>query len=243
MSLRPYVHLDRPLAGSTAGTWVPLDEVARHHLTTVLRLTPGARIEVADGRGASAPARLDTDAVELLADAVDSAPARPRLELAQALAKGRRFDEVVRQATELGVDGIRPVAADRSVSRLGADRAERARQRWRSVARAAAEQARRPTRPELALPCPVGELDVSGAQVLVAHPGAPALPEVVGDARGVECLMLVVGPEGGWTDAELDTLVERGGLLVGLGPTVLRTEHAGAAGLAVLAAQLGRWSH
>ena len=243
MSLRPYVHLDHPLAGSTAGTRVPLDGEARHHLTTVLRLTRGARLEVADGRGAVASGRLDSDEVELLTAPVVTPPARPRLELAQALAKGRRFDEVVRQATELGVDVIRPVAAERSVSKLSDERAERARARWSSVARAAAEQARRPTRPRLAPPCPVDGLDLVAAEVLVAQPGAPALPDVAGDGQDVERVVLVVGPEGGWSDAELETLLEQGGRLAGLGPTVLRTEHAGAAGLAVLAARFGRWAH
>ena len=242
MSLRPYVHLDHPLVGSTAGTRVPLDDEARHHLTTVLRLAPGAWLEVADGHGAVASGRLGTDDVELLTAPVVTPPACPRLELAQALAKGRRFDDVVRQATELGVDVIRPVAAERSVSRLSEQRAERARSRWASVARAAAEQARRPTRPQLTPPCPVAGLDLAGADVLVAQLGAPALPDVAGDGEDVERVVLVVGPEGGWSDAELETLLEHGARLAGLGPTVLRTEHAGAAGLAVLAARLGRWA-
>lgn len=241
MSLRPYVHLDQPLAGAGSGDQVPLDRAARHHLTTVLRLAPGAPLEVADGRGATACAVLADDTVELTTDAQVCEPRLPRLELAQALAKGRKLDEVVRQATELGVDALHPVTAERSVVRLDGDRREKARERWRSVARSAAEQSRRPSRPWIAPVRSVAELDPSDALVLVAEPGAPALPRTLERAAPAQRVVLVVGPEGGWTAGERGTLLEGGATAVGLGPTVLRAEHAGAAGLAVLAALLGRW--
>ncbi|MCA1784148.1 MAG: RsmE family RNA methyltransferase, partial [Intrasporangiaceae bacterium] len=78
--------------------------------------------------------------------------------------------------------------------------------------------------------------------LLVAHPGGSALPVALGDLGAVDRVTLMVGPEGGWSDDELACLISARGRLVGLGPTILRTEHAAAAGLAVLAAMLGRWS-
>lgn len=298
--MTPLVHLDVPLAAARAGTEVGLAREVAHHLATVLRARLGAEVVVTDGDGWLAVGRLTAgDVVVLAADACRAVRPAPALHLLQALPKGRKLDEVVRVATELGVDRVVPVAAARVVTRLEGDRAERARQRWQAVARAACEQSRRVWRPEVApvtsVATAVAEVIAGGGSVLVAHPGAPALPAALARAGRVGgpgdpaagsdgpsaagsagasaagsagvpgvgsagasaagsdgppvgtpgawpvIVALVVGPEGGWTDAEVADLVAIGAIPVGLGPTVLRTEHAGAAGLAVLAALLGRW--
>jgi 16S rRNA (uracil1498-N3)-methyltransferase len=246
VSLTPYVHLDAPLADVGPDGAVPLTPPEHHHLTRVLRLRDGAPVEVADGAGSAAPAVLAGDAVRLTGPPVHRPPRRPHLIVAQALGKGRKLDEVVRVVTELGVDEVVPVAAERSVTRLDQRKAASALERWRAVARAASEQARRPTRPRITAPVGTDELAARDGVLLLAHPGGTPLPVVVADLADrdqdeVAAVTVAVGPEGGFSDAEVAACLAAGARSVGLGPTVLRTEHAAAAACAVLAAGLGRW--
>jgi 16S rRNA (uracil1498-N3)-methyltransferase len=252
VSLRPFVLLGAPLAEVAVGAVVVLSDEDRHHLRTVLRLRAGAEVELADGRGTRADGVVDEDGVRVTSAPVQHVPARPRLALAQALPKGRRFDEVLRQATELGVDLVVPVAASRSITELRDDaRLRRARDRWTAVARAACEQARRAQVPELRDPVTPASLPEvlttwdPGVVVHVAHPGGPSLRATSSwsgaPALRAEALAVAIGPEGGWTEAEVAAFVAAGAHVVGLGGSVLRTEHAGAAALAALAALSGRW--
>lgn len=248
MSLEPYVHVDEALAGRAAGERVALSPAEHHHVATVLRLRPGAVLRVADGAGAHAPARLADRYVELTAPvAVEPVP-EPRLRVVQALPKGRKLDEVVRVLTELGVDAITVLEARHSVSQVDHRRSPRHAERWAAVARAASEQARRCRRPVIEGPVAGVAAFASppDALLLVADPSGVPLPErlgALGAAVGATAeIVLAVGPEGGWSDDELATWTAAGADLVGLGPTVLRTEHAAAAGVAVLAALLGRWA-
>jgi len=242
VSLTPYVHLEVPLVGAEPGARLALTERDRHHLTRVLRLGPGASVVVADGEGASAPATLAEGDLVLSAGATATAPLRPRLVLAQALPKGRKLDDVLRLATELDVDEVRVLVTARSVREIAPAKRERVQQRWDAVVRAASEQARRPWRPPVVGPLELDRLGRDDELLLLAHPGAPALPDVGDEVAAASAIVLAVGPEGGFTDAEVSDALARGALAVGLGPTVLRTEHAGAAGLAVLAAGTGRWT-
>jgi 16S rRNA (uracil1498-N3)-methyltransferase len=247
MSATPFVHVAADLTAAERGDTVALGDEDVHHLTRVLRLRPGAEVEVADGRGRQVTAILDSGVVVLTAAPVATPRPRPELVLAQALPKGRKLDEVVRLATELGVDRIVPAAAARSVVTLTGERAERAAERWRAVGRAAAEQARRPFLPHVGTPVELAVLPrVAGVAdrglLLVAALGATPLPDLVEPAwRERPRVTVVIGPEGGLTADEVAALVAAGARAVGLGPTVLRTEHAGGAALAVLAALLGRW--
>jgi 16S rRNA (uracil1498-N3)-methyltransferase len=244
VSLVPFVHVDTRLAGRTAGERLELAAGDRHHLRTVLRLRPGAEVVLSDGQGAAVGAELSEDAVVLRVDPVVEPPPRPTLRVAQGLPKGRKLDDVVRVCAELGVDTIVPVAARRSVTRLEGARSAKAVERWQAVARAASEQARRVWRPtvtEVRPPTGIVDGEPAGAAVLVAHPGGEPLPHLLDGLGDRSTVTVAVGPEGGWDDAEVAAWVERGATLVGLGPTVLRTEHAAAAAIAVLAAGLGRW--
>jgi 16S rRNA (uracil1498-N3)-methyltransferase len=247
VSLAPYVHVSAPLRDVLPGAEVPLDADAAHHLAKVLRLRPGAALVVADGAGHEAPAHLGDGVVVLESDPHHLPATSPRLTVAQALPKARKLDEVIRQVTELGVDRVVPVAAERSIVRLDGERAERAATRWRAVARAAAEQARRSHLPAVSPVTSTSDLVATlapGDRLLVAHVGArrslaAAVADAVADGSGG--IVVAVGPEGGWSDAEVAALRSEGGEVVGLGPSVLRTEHAAAAAVAVAAAVAGRW--
>lgn len=244
MSLVPFLHLEVELAGAEVGDVLPLDAAAGHHLTKVLRLRPGADVEVSDGRGRVSHARLGDGTLTLTSSPATSPTPRPTLTVAQGLPRSRKFDEVARQVTELGVDRVVPVTAARSVTRLDGERATKAVDRWTAITRAAAEQSRRSWRPAVtAIVDADGLVDTlpGGTRLFVAHVGADlALPDALATELA-DHLAVAVGPEGGWADDEVTRFVDAGATVVGLGPTVLRTEHAAAAALAVLAALGGRW--
>jgi 16S rRNA (uracil1498-N3)-methyltransferase len=232
-----------PAAGS-----VVLDGPEGRHAATVKRLRPGEVVLLSDGRGGLAHAVVDSaarDTVALsLTDRVQLPPPAPRVLLAQALVKGDRGELAVELATEAGVDGVLPWRAARCVARWeDGPRGDKALARWRSTAREAAKQARRPWLPPVEEPVTTAALvrrvaDVAGA--LVLHEGATeSLAGVTLPASGD--LLLVVGPEGGVTDEELDALVAAGARPVRLGAEVLRASTAGAVALGALGVLTGRW--
>ena len=257
MSIAPHVLVTEPLAGHVAGAVVALAEDRVHHLRRVLRLAEGDALSLTDGAGASADAQLVGDGARLSADAVVAPTSGMRLVLAQALSKGRRAEDAVRTACELGVDRLVPVVAERTQGRPDARGSEAVVERWRAVAAAALEQSRGVRLAAVDEPIPTRALATrpveAGAVHLVAVPGATPLPDVLGDVLGDVLadvsgdalageVMVAIGPEGGWSPQEVDGFVAAGWLPIGLGPTVLRTEHAGPAAVAVIAAAAGRWS-
>lgn len=241
----PFVLVDAgSLDGATAGTAVALPRDAAKHLRTVLRLGPGAELVAADGHGTWAAARLTDDGVEVTEDPTTDDEPRPRIHVLQGLAKGRKVDDVIRTLTELGVDAITPVAADRSVVKLTGDKVDKAAERWSAVARAASEQARRSRAPHIGRPASVAELapGLADRRLVVAHVGAtrPLADALSSELGATDEVVLAVGPEGGWTDAEVDRFAAVGGTAVSLGRSVLRTEHAAPALAAITAYVLGR---
>ena len=257
MSIAPHVLVTEPLAGRVAGAVVALAEDRVHHLRRVLRLAEGDALSLTDGAGASADAQLVGDGARLSADAVVAPTSGMRLVLAQALSKGRRAEDAVRTACELGVDRLVPVVAERTQGRPDARGSEAVVERWRAVAAAALEQSRGVRLAAVDEPIATRVLTTrpveSGAVRLVAVPGAAPLPDVLRDALGDALadvsgdalageVVVAIGPEGGWSPQEVDGFVAAGWLPIGLGPTVLRTEHAGPAAVAVIAAAAGRWS-
>ena len=170
----------------------------------------------------------------------EPAPVR-RLVLVQALAKGDRDELAVQAATELGVDAIVPWQAERSVSRWDA-KAAKGVARWTTIVREAAKQAHRAWVPEVRDLTRTSDLArlARETRMLVLEPSATErlTSEQFDDDRDV---VLVVGPEGGISPAELATLAAAGGRVVRLGDTVLRTSTAGAAALTVTSVRTGRW--
>ncbi len=217
------------------------------HAVDVLRLAPGERVRVADGRGTVADGEvLEASGAGLRVRVTDRsevpAPA-PELVLVQALPKGDRGPLAVELATELGVDRIVPWSASRCVARWQEDRAQKGVARWQAVARAAAKQSRRPRVPEVADLASTREVcgllgDADLAVVLHEQARRP-LAELDVPATGT--VVVVVGPEGGLTDGEIVAFRAAGAHAVRLGPEVLRTSTAGAAALAALSVR-SRWT-
>lgn len=189
-----------------------LDEHDRHHLERVLRLRAGDEMTVSDGEGGWRVVRfgptLDADGpVEV------DAPIAPEITIAFALVKGDRNEWIVQKLTELGVDRIVPFVADRSVVQWDEAKAARNRERLATVAREAAMQSRRTRLPLVDTAGTFGDL--------VARPGA-VLADRGGQPPSLALPVVLVGPEGGWSDAERGAAGPR----MTLGPTVLRAETA-----------------
>jgi 16S rRNA (uracil1498-N3)-methyltransferase len=212
----------------------------------VRRVRAGEEVTVGDGRGTWLTGRCEDVSpreVVVRVTARDEVPApRPRIVLAQALAKGDRDELAVQAATELGVDEIVPWQAARSVSRWDAAKAEKGRARWTSIVREAAKQAHRAWIPDVAPLETTAALAARAAasRVIVLEPTAESrLSDLAAEID--RDIVLVVGPEGGVAPEELDALQRAGALPARLGETVLRTSTAGPAALAIVSVALGRW--
>lgn len=214
-----------------------------HYLAHVLRAEEGEALEVFDGRGRAFDARvlkLEGDAATLTLGAPrEGAKSREWL-LLQGLPKADKLELILQKTTELGVTQVLPLAMERSVVKLTADKAADRVLRWKKIVEEAARQCRRSDVPAIA---PVRKLPEALATlpegtlllVLDEEENAVRLGEAflthAADARPVA---LVIGPEGGIAREELHLLRSAGALPVSLGARILRTETAGVAALAVL---------
>jgi 16S rRNA (uracil1498-N3)-methyltransferase len=239
--------LDSPAwASAAAGDVVEVGGAEGQHAVTVVRLRPGETVLLGGGgrraeatvthTGKSAfAARLET--------VVDEPENDPRFVLVQALAKAGRDEQAVETATELGVDEVVPWQAARGVVVWrGREREEKGRRRWRSVCVAASKQSRRGRVPVVSEPAATSDVAarVTRAALGLVLDEAATEPLAAVELPIAGDVVVVVGPEGGISDAELAELVAAGGRAVRLGPEVLRSSTAGPAALAVLAASL-RW--
>ena len=226
------------------GGVVVLDGPEGRHAGSALRVRPGERVRVGDGRGSVADCEV-TDAasgrVEARVVTLHRVPRPvPAVTVVQALPKSERSELAVELATEAGADRIVPWQAARCVSRWTGPKLEKGRAKWVNAARAAAKQSRRAWEPEIAEPVDAAGL---GALVLVLHEdGAAPFAGAVAAAPSAESVVLVVGPEGGVSDEEIRTLTDAGARAVVLGPEVLRTSTAAAVALGALGVLTPRWT-
>jgi 16S rRNA (uracil1498-N3)-methyltransferase len=214
----------------------------------VLRLAVGDEVAVFDGRGREFRASIDRIAggtVTLrLGHAVETPPERRTpVTLAQAVLKGSGMDDVVRDATMMGVSRIVPLVTLHTVARRAA--AQHGADRWRRVAIASAKQCRRARVPDVVDPCAFDawlRQPRDGAALLLVEPSlAGVTPSSVRDLTSSvapSSVTVVVGPEGGWAAEELQAATAAGLRPVTLGPLTLRAE---AVPLAILAALTVVW--
>jgi len=216
-----------------------------HHLTRVLRVAAGQKFEISDNRNlylaeveAARKDLVDFSIIERL----DAAEPVVRLILFASLIRFERFELMIEKATELGVEAIIPVVAERSEK--GLDRASAKRiPRWNRIAREASEQARRAR-----LPLIESRIGLSAAlehqasyRYLLEEAEAPPILSAMPAVRSPQdSIALLIGPEGGWTDRERSSITDAGWRSVSLGPNILKTETAAAAALAILTAAW-RW--
>jgi 16S rRNA (uracil1498-N3)-methyltransferase len=215
----------------------------RRHLA-VLRVRPGERFLATDGEGREL--LLETERVsrsELAARIVEerSLPPGPGhgLTLAVAPPKGARMDIAVEKATECGVGRIVPLSTERSVVR-GRDASERVA-RWLRIAGSATAQSGRSRVPEVAPFTSLADaLDAASAGRFFSRfaPDSRSIAAALAGARAGEPVTVLVGPEGGFTEAETELARRRGALAVSLGPNRLRTETAAVVAVALSIAAL-----
>lgn len=239
------VHVPGPLA---AGATLELGSRAGQHLVRVLRLGPGAALTVFDGSGhehaATIASTRDTQVQVRIGEALVPAAESPlAITLAQGVSRGERMDYAIQKATELGVARIAPLLCERSVVKLDAEQAARKLEHWQGVAAAAAEQSGRAVVPRI--DAPRRYLDHLGAAAAPGAGGARLVLAPLADAgvaalpARLERIELLIGPEGGFSDAELHAAAHVGYAALRLGPRILRTETAAAAAIAVLQARYG----
>jgi 16S rRNA (uracil1498-N3)-methyltransferase len=214
--------------------------VDAQHLTRVLRVEPGQRYEISDNRGVylaeitlARKQRVEFRTLERL-------PLRPppvRLHLYAGLIRFDHFEWMIEKATELGVERIVPVRAERS--ERGLDQAAGKRlERWRRIVVEASQQSRRDRLPEVDELADFEDVLRIEARCRFAcdeEPGAPPLLASMPDHRSPEDVVAaLIGPEGGWTETERSEFARAGWTAVTLGPQVLRAETAAIAALAVV---------
>ncbi len=209
------------------------------HLARVLRAEPGQTYEISDGSSVwlaeIAEARGDRVLFRIL-EPLAALEIPVRISLLPALVKFDRFEWIIEKATELGVERIVPVAAARSEKGLDEASIKRV-ERWRRIVHEAGQQARRLRTPEI---LPAVSFDTALAEAAefryfleesTAPPFLTCLPAMRAPSAQVA---LLVGPEGGWTDAERRAAAQAEWRAVSLGPLVLRAETAATAALAIV---------
>jgi 16S rRNA (uracil1498-N3)-methyltransferase len=230
---------------------LPRDE--GEHLTRVLRLGAGDTVAVFDGRGHEFLARVVSAVrrevrVQLLSRIEPAAELSVPIVLAQAALKGDKMDDVVRDAVMLGVAAVQPLVTKRTETTVAALVRGARLDRWRRVALASAKQSRRAVLPEILTPLTlesflddrVGDL----ALMLVEPSAAAGAVEPLGALRGGPAprdAVVLVGPEGGWTDEEVEAARGRGVRLASLGARTLRADAVPVAALSILTFLWDEW--
>lgn len=232
MSL-PYFLTDDPAAGTLTGA-----EAKHAH---VKRIQPGEHIMLIDGQGSTALTRVTSvgaGRVDGVVEKLQFVPQpTPRVTVVQAVPKGERAELAVDLAVQAGADAIVPWISHRTIARWPANKQAKQVEKWRAQALASAKQARRAWVPEVRDPVTTNQLAelLQERDALVLHEDAT---DSIRDVEFGDDVWLIVGPEGGIGDDELEIL---GARPVKLGPEVLRTASAAFAGLCAIGALTSRW--
>jgi 16S rRNA (uracil1498-N3)-methyltransferase len=228
---------------------IRLDGDEAHHLANVLRLGAGDEVALFDGRGAERRGRVEAVSrrevqVRVLDVVEPTVEPRVAITLAQAALKGDRMDAIVRDATMLGVVAVQPLVTRRTVVPRSAVASERLRERLHRIAIASAKQCRRAVVPEIRPAVRFDEWVASarGAYLLVEP--APEGPvssarysvDELFDRPAPEAATVVVGPEGGWDETEVQAAAQAGCVQLTLGARTMRADAAPLVVLAVLRA-------
>ncbi len=225
---------------------ITLTTAQHHYLTRVIRLQNGSQFQAIDGTGNVYLAQITNDTAQIIQlITTDSQNLSRSVTLICALPKGNNFDDLVRACTELGVTEIMPALSDRTLLQPSPQKL----QRWRKIAQEAAEQSERSFVPKIVEPAALTA--IFGACASSSDDRIPAVAhKYICEARGehphlltclqstliTESIIIAIGPEGGWTDGELDRALTSGFQPVSLGRQILRTITAPIVALSIVAA-------
>ena len=227
----------------TSGATLALEEGQSVHVARALRMKTDDLLVLFEGRGSEWPAHIrqvDKKAVtvELGERSERSSESPLHIHIGIAISRGDRMDWIIQKATELGVSAITPLRSERSEVKLKGERAEKKLRHWQQIAISACEQSGRNTLPQLGsltqLSDWAGNVDAKTKYVL--HHRASATAEI---SETPSSIALLIGPEGGLTEAEIASSEQAGFTALALGPRVLRTETAPLAAIAILQARWG----
>lgn len=225
----------------SVGAEIRLEGKAAHYLSRVLRLTRDDELILFNGdghdyRGKLADFRRDFVVVHVSESLANDTASPLRITLVQAMSRGDRMDYTLQKATELGVWAVQLLESERVELKLSGARLEKRLEHWHGVIRAACEQSGRATMPELNPPVTLaGWTEGPGVKLVLDAGGEQSL----GDLKHGEEISIAVGPEGGFSEPELELMSRRDVLAVRMGPRILRTETAGPAAIAVLQSLAG----
>jgi 16S rRNA (uracil1498-N3)-methyltransferase len=207
------------------------------HLSRVLRAKIGEQFEIATGEDVRLGTVVEIDSEKIALELAEplrtnTGQSRLTMHLYLAVFKFDRFEWAVEKCTELGVSSIIPVLAQRTDAHL-AGGAQKRVERWRRIAHEAAQQSRRDDVPEIQNPEKLEKAirEASGQRIVLAE---TEREQRLADLVGLDSsISLAIGPEGGWTEAELRLFNQAGWIQASLGQTILRTETAAIAALAI----------
>ena len=232
-----------PLLGVSDRT-IDLPDDEAGHLRRVLRVKAGAAIRLFDGRGREVAARvaavLPDRVVAEIGDPVDAAAEwGVRVTLAQAVLKGDKIDEVIRDAVMMGVSAMQLLVSARTEVPAPAWSRGRRLERWQRIAVSSAKQCGRAVVPAVLAPAPLGDVlaaaEPSAARLMLVEPSAArAGPETALPAEAPAAAVVLVGPEGGWSAEDLALAMASGCLRLSLGPRTLRADAAAVVALSVM---------
>jgi 16S rRNA (uracil1498-N3)-methyltransferase len=225
-----------------------------HHARDVLRMRVGDKIVLFNGRGHEITAEiigLTVDAIDLrkLHEA-ETPPVQCRIVLGQAIPKGKNMDLIVQKAVEIGAAKIAPIISDRTIVQVDAESAEQKQSRWQHIAIEAAKQCGQNWLPHVYAPRRLAELFSPAAEesfdlqlIGSLQPGARHLKKILADFSSEHqdrprSVLILVGPEGDFTPAELELARRHGCHPITLGPIILRVETAAIYCLSILSYEL-----
>ena len=234
------IYQDIPLAANQS---IALDKAASNHLIKVLRLKNQQVFTLFNGTGSEYPATLEVSGKHAVAHLQNQltpiTESQLNIHLLQGISKGDRMDIAIQKSVELGVTRITPVFCNRTVVNLKGDRLEKKLQHWRAIAISACEQCGRNIVPEISTPINFNAAihkDSDSLNILLD----PLSDTPVHNLSPVENqLRILIGPEGGLTDEEIDLAISRGYMGIRLGPRILRTETAALAAITTAQALWG----
>ena len=214
-----------------------------HYLVRVLRVKAGQTIVLFNGDGKDYAAEVaGAERQAIFLNIISRLPAvrEPDIDISvvQAVSRGERMDQTLQKCTELGASSFQPLFSERVEVRLQGSKLAKRLEHWQGVVISACEQCGRARVPPVLEPVDVTGLVASGTrgQRLVLAPGAQ---QPLASVAFSQLNQLVIGPEGGFSDQELDLMRSSGMQMVVLGPRVLRTETAAPAAIAVMQALAG----
>lgn len=220
-----------------------IDGIDARHIYTVLKMKPGEKVQIVSDDGVTAlaqitetaPGRTLVKCLEIIAESHEPAV---KITLAQGLVKGEKMDFIVQKAVELGVSRIVPLAMEHSVVRYDGAKAAKKQERWQKIAESAAKQSKRDIIPEVAAVTTIDKLmescDCTCKIIAYECEDKQGLKQALRANDQMDSILVIIGPEGGISEAELNKARDGGAVPVSLGRRILRAETAGLTALSAI---------